>query len=316
MKQLNDMFIVGYGNKFDLNKMTFLSTANGGINFVGRSGRNHGVSSTVRVISETSPYPAGWITVALGGSLLSSFVQQAPFYTAQNVAVLAPRFQMTDRQKIFVCLCIRHNLFRYSAFGREANRTLRNLQIPSPQRFPDWVDKVALAEECLSAPIVDEPVPSMDTSLWRPYKLRDIFSLRKGKRLTKQQMMAGTTPFIGAIDSNNGVSRFIGQDANHAGNTITVSYNGSVAEAYFQPSPFWASDDVNVLYPKFHMTPQIALFLTAVIRREKYRFSYGRKWHLERMEQSTISLPPDSKGNPDWVYIQRIIERLPFSART
>ncbi len=107
----------------------------------------------------------------------------------------------------------------------------------------------------------------------------------------------------------------IGQTPIHDGNTISVSYNGSVAEAFYQPTPFWATDDVNVLYPNFDMTPAIALFLCTVIRQEKYRFNYGRKWHLERMEQSVIKLPTAQAGQPDWDFMGNYIKTLPFSSQ-
>ena len=42
-------------------------------------------------------------------------------------------------------------------------------------------------------------------------------------------------------------------------NKITVCYNGSVGETFYQDQPFLASDDVNVLYPKFDMTKEIRL---------------------------------------------------------
>lgn len=77
----------------------------------------------------------------------------------------------------------------------------------------------------------------------------------------------------------------------HEGNTITVNYNGSVDEAFYQEQPFWASDDINVLYPKFALNKYIAIFLTTIIRQDKYRFNYGRKWHKKRMEISTMKLP-------------------------
>ena len=67
-------------------------------------------------------------------------------------------------------------------------------------------------------------------------------------------MNTGETPFIGAIDAHNGQRQRVSAEANHEANTITVNYNGSVAEAFYQPIPFWASDDVNVLYPKFTLT--------------------------------------------------------------
>ena len=128
-------------------------------------------------------------------------------------------------------------------------------------------------------------------------------------------MAEGGIPFIGAIDNNNGVSGYIGQSPIHQGNTISVNYNGSVAEAFYQPKPFWASDDVNVLYPKFELTPAIAMFLITLIKNEKYRYNYGRKWHLERMKQSRILLPITLSGEPDWDFMEKYINSLPFSSQ-
>lgn len=318
MKKLNEIFDVTYGNKFDLNKMNHLPLSAGGVNFVGRSSQNHGVSGTVVPMSDVPPYEAGLITVALGGTkLLSSFVQEQPFYTAQNVAVLDSKSAMSFAEKLFVCLCIRHNRFRYSAFGREANRTLRILLVPEPHEFPDWVrNQRPEAVEAMAVPANESSIiPSIDPTSWQPFELQQLFDIRKGKRLTKANMTSGDTPFIGSTDSNNGVTATIGQQPNHCSNTISVAYNGSVAEAFYQPVPFWATDDVNVLYPRFKMTPSIALFLITLIKREKYRFNYGRKWHLERMNISSILLPVKSDNTPDWSFMEFYIQSLPYSSQ-
>lgn len=128
-------------------------------------------------------------------------------------------------------------------------------------------------------------------------------------------MLPGVIPFIGAIDGNNGVSDFVGQPPSHPGNTLTVSYDGSIAEAFYQPVPYRCTDAVNILYPKFEMTPAIGLFIATLIRQEKYRFNYGRKWHLDRMTQSTIRLPVKDDGTPDWEWIENYIKTLAFSAQ-
>ena len=73
------------GNKLDYSAMSF---DNPKINFIGRSADNEGVMGKVDVLSDVEPYPSGCITVALGGSLGSSFVQTECFYTSQNVSVL------------------------------------------------------------------------------------------------------------------------------------------------------------------------------------------------------------------------------------
>ena len=93
----------------------------------------------------------------------------------------------------------------------------------------------------------------LDVNNWKEYRLGDLFDIKKGKRLTSEDQTEGSTPYIGAIDSNNGIANYIGQEATHVGNTISLSYNGSVGEAFYQPMDFWATDDVNVLYFKVAM---------------------------------------------------------------
>jgi hypothetical protein len=317
MMKLSDLFDVFYGNKLDLNKMRPSSLSRGGIHFVGRSSQNHGVSAIVAPIKGVLPYEAGLITVALGGTkLLSSFVQQAPFYTAQNVAVLRPKGQMTFAEELYICLCIRHNRLRYSAFGREANRTLRDLLVPGPTEFPTWAQGRADSPDVLAAPASNGVVPkALATSRWKPFGLGRLFDLRKGRRLTKANMVPGTTPYVGASDTSNGVTARIGQKPIHQGNTISLTYNGSVAEAFYQPVPYWATDDVNVLYPRFRLTPEIGLFLCTVIRMEKFRFNYGRKWHLDRMRESHIRLPATPAGEPDWEFMAHYVKTLPYSSQ-
>jgi hypothetical protein len=119
--ELRSLFDVEYGNKFDENKMKF--TENGEINFISRDSKNNGCMGTVARYKDIEPYQDGLITVSLGGSfLLSSFLQPKKFYTAQNIAVLIPKQDMNINEKIFYCKCISMNRFKYSAFGREANK--------------------------------------------------------------------------------------------------------------------------------------------------------------------------------------------------
>lgn len=157
----------------------------------------------------------------------------------------------------------------------------------------------------------------METNNWKWFKLSELFHIKKGKRLTEAERIDGDIPYIGAIDSNNGLSSTISNNEHiHSANTITVSYNGSVAEAYYQPCAFWATDDVNVLYPRYTLNLYIALFLTTIINKEKYKFNYGRKWKKELMEVSKIKLPVDTSGKPNWQYMEDFIknqlnEKLP-----
>lgn len=137
--RLDQIFHVSYGNKFDLNKMRISSA---GVAFVGRKGRDQGVSARVEELPDVRPYEPGLLTVALGGAALATYVQQLPFYTAQNIAVLQPIAEMPLIERLFYSMCIQANAYRYTAFGREANRTLAS--VPLPAVVPEWVKQSAV----------------------------------------------------------------------------------------------------------------------------------------------------------------------------
>ena len=307
--KLKTLFHIEYGNQLDKNKLV---ECNAGTNFVSRTSSNLGVDTKIEAIFGVEPYEAGLITATLGGTyLLSAFVQPEAFYTGQNIKVLRPLKPMSFNEKVFYCLAISQNRFRYTSHGREANKTFDDILVPPFSALPNWVNGVSIPTPNKEA-VCNKFVP-LDVSSWSDFRYDEIFQIKKGRRLTKAKMVVGDTSFIGAIDSNNGHRQYVSASPNHQGGTITVNYNGSVAEAFYQPQPYWASDDVNVLYPKFEMSPFAALFLCALIRQEKFRFNYGRKWHLGRMNEAIIKLPKAPNGQPDWEFIDGYVKTLPFS---
>jgi hypothetical protein len=314
MTTVSNLFHVRYGHSLELNQL-ILTDRDSGIAFVSRKMGDNGVSAFVQPITDLRPASAGEVTVALSGNgVLSAFVQERPFYTGYHVAILSPKNQMNKTALLYYCMCIKANHYRYS-YGRQANRSLGTLLLPSLNELPDWVSTANVDQfNGSDAPWTPRKVALKNEESWKSYSLNSLFKIKKGKRLTKATMTQGTTPHIGSIDSNNGVSGFIGQKPIHEANTITVNYDGSVGEAFYQSARFWATDAVNVLYPRFKLTPSIAMFLIAVIRLEKYRFNYGRKWNKGRMEESLIKLPAAADGQPDWQFMEDYIKGLPYSS--
>ena len=311
MIEVRSLFDVKYGVNLELNAM--IRDPNG-LAFVSRSARNNGVVARVARLPDKEPIPAGTISVAGGGSVMASFLQPEPYYSGRDLYYLTSKVELSDARKLYYCGCLWANRYRFS-YGRQANRTLGSLLVPDVSEIPAWVDKADIGMyQGREVPLIQSPPPELDTADWRPFSLGALFTIRKGNRLTSRNRTFGRTPYIGAVESNNGVTASIGQAAIHAGNTISVAYNGSVAEAFYQPTPFWATDDVNVLSPCFEMTPEIALFICTLIRLEKYRFNYGRKWRLERMQAAVIRLPVDKANQPAWREMTRYIQSLPFSS--
>lgn len=317
--RLDSIFNITYGNQLDLVNCRKCEKPDG-YNFVNRSSVNAGVSARILAPKGKFPFPAGSLTSAMGGSVLSTFVQQEPFFTGQNVKVLVPKVDMSLAQKLFYCTCIEMNRYRFSTFGREANATFDSLLVPEIKDIPRSFSNVDV-EEKFSGAVIPNSHLDLFSATWDKFVLGDLFRIVKGKRLTQANMQEGTTPFIGASAKNNGCTNYIGNPENHhPAGLITVSYNGSVAEAFYQPKEFVASDDVNVLYPKFPLNKFLALFIITVIFNEKYRFTYGRKWVKDKMEVAEIWLPsirfnnPNIKPIPNWDFMENYIKRTPFSS--
>jgi len=308
---LDSLFTIEYGNQYDLNKMEIDQGAE--INFISRSSANLGVVSKVRQ-TDQDPYPAGLITVTLGGTyLLSAFVQQAPFYTAQNIKVLKPKKSMTFAQKGFYCTAISRNRFRYSSHGREANKSLDSLLVPALEVLPEWINSFNVQAEIEPVPLLVEQLVPTDCN-WAWFEYQELFDIERGRGARKNQVMhEGTTPLITSTDSNNGLTGFVSEQPQHPGNVITVNRNGSVGEAYYQDRPFCSTEDVHVFLPKFDLNLFIALFLITLIRKERFRYSYGRKWGLARMKKTKIRLPVNDDNRPDWSFMENFIKTLPYS---
>lgn len=310
LSKLSDIFNVEYGNSFELNR---LKQTEKGLNFVSRTAKNNGVSAIVEQIKGTKPFPNGMITVSLGGSVLEAFVQPLPFYTGYHIYCLTPKSEMSDAVKLYYCSCIRANKYRYN-YGRQANRTLRDLLIPSIESIPAKISKTDLSiYDGLNQPKTKKKL-ELNTSKWKPFLYDDLFEIERGKGPRKKDLNGkGSVPFVTSTDQNNGWTDFTEVTAIHEGNTIGVNRNGSVAYAFYQPIPFCSTEDVHIFKSKFKMNKYVGLFLATLIRQEKYRYNYGRKWGIGRMKISTIKLPVDLNGNPNWQFMEDYIKSLNYS---
>lgn len=310
---VSDVFDVRYGHSLELNALEQSSTKDG-VAFVSRQMGYNGISAYVAPIDGVDPAPAGDISCALGGNgVLTTYIQEREFYCGRDVAILRPKVELTKQQILFYCLCIKSNRYRFG-FGRQANKTLSTLRIPSIAQIPNWVGATDLNQiNGANDAVSNVQPPKIAPSAWRGFRYDALFDIKKGQRLTKAAMKDGDTSFISATDSNNGVRQRISAAPLHPGNTITVSYDGSIGEAFYQPEPYFALDDINVLYPKFKLNPYVAMFLCAVIRQEKFRYNYGRKWHLDRMSETIIRLPITATKEPDWKLMESYIKSLPYS---
>ena len=314
MKKINDLFYVQYGNSLDLASLTQCNKTNkNAINFVSRTSKNNGVSAVVEKIAGTKPLPEGTLTVAVGGSVMETFLQPEKYYTGYHVLVLTPKIEMTDNEKLYYCACIRTNKYKYN-YGRQANKTLKDIIVPEILQIPDFVEQNSMPDYSDFSGSLNNEEIQLNTRDWKPFRYDELFNIERGKGPRKQDLDDGNIPFITSTDTNNGLTAYTNYVPCHNGNTITVNRNGSVGEAFYQEIPFCSTEDVHVFNPKFKMNKYIAIFFISLIRKEKYRFNYGRKWGIDRMNSSIIKLPIKKDGTPNFEFMDRYIKSLQYSS--
>lgn len=262
-------------------------------------------------------FPKGTLFVSTDGegSHTYSYVSQFEFVPNSNVSVLTPKSAMTLQEKVFYARCITMNRYRFSYGRKPKGERLRSIQLPDTA--PEWVNDASLdIFDSADEPALNQPTPKLEIQKWKYFEYQELFEINRGTGPRQKDLgNSGKTPFITSTDSNNGLSGFTSYAPTHKGNTISVNRNGSVAEAFYQPTPFCSTEDVHIFTPKFELTPAIATFLITLIRKEKYRFGYGRKWGIQRMKVSTIKLPTTPDDKPDWQYMENYIKTLPYSSQ-
>ena len=313
MIQIQDLFEVYNSQNLALNACTVNEQSS--YVLINRSEKNNGIAARIDAPAGKQPFPAGLMTVALSGSVLSTFIQNEPFFTSYHIAALKPKIKLSIRQMLYYKMCIEANKFRYN-YGRQANRTLRLLEIPAPEEIPAWVETIELPQQYTDKAKSDEKVELPPVSEWKEFKYTDLFDLEKGRgpSAADAKHKPGNTPYVGASAENNGITIYSGHFPEHQGNVVTIATDGSVGEAFYQPKDFNATSNIMVLHLKSHeWNPQIGLFISTIIRQEQNKYNYGRKWGLSRMKESFISLPVTSEGQPNYDLMERYINSLPYS---
>lgn len=306
------LFDIKYGNGLELVNLEQCkkSDANS-INFVSRTENNNGISAFVKKMDGIVPIPADTISVAVGGSVLATFLQPQPYYTGFHVMILTPKKKMTKLEILFYAFCIAKNKYKYN-YGRQANKTLKNILIPI--QMPDEYNAINLQKvNTLKDNSIVKKNFKLYTDNWEFFNLNTLFDISGSittSILELEEYGVGEYPYITTQATNNGVEGFY-NFSTEKGDVLTVD-SAVLGYSSYQPKDFSASDHVEKLMPKFKINKYIAMFLVTILNLEQYRYNYGRKCSQSRMKQTKIKLPAKN-GKPDFNFMENFIKSLPYS---
>jgi len=185
---------------------------------------------------------------------------------------------------------------------------IKELEILKKQEYLNYINYVLSTIEY-------KDVPTLEKKQWKEFFMggkNGIFIIKSGKRLTTENMDFGNIPFIGSIDSNNGITNWVNTfNSSIDKNLLGVNYNGSVAESFYHGYSCIFSDDVKRLHLKNTLDNKyVLLFLARIIKQQKIKYNYGYKFNANRMKRQIILLPIDDNEQPDYEYMAQYIKNI------
>lgn len=325
--KVSDIFTVKYGVNLELNACSECSCNDkDSVNFVARTAENNGVSAHVSRLQGITPQKAGLISVAGGGSVLSTFLQNEPFYSGRDLYVLEAKKPISNESKMFIITIIEQNKYKYS-YGRQANKTLPDLLLnlpindegtPDYQFMEDYIK--SLHHKPLTTKNKPEQVLELKVNEWKEFRVGDLFDIHPTKAIdgiNADDCVGYGTPLVVNKADNNGIAGMCDLPPTEKGSIITFSDTWEGNTFFFQPDDFIGFAHVQGMYPKYKaLSKESLLFLCTILDFEaRGRYSYGRKKRRDIISEVVLKLPADSNGDPDWEFMEKYIKALPYGDR-
>lgn len=131
----------------------------------------------------------------------------------------------------------------------------------------------------------------------KPDTIGDFFDIFYGQKElhSREGIAPGDSLIISPTEQYNGTYGWLSFQTLLKPPFVTVAQTGSIGEAFVQSEPCGVNDDCLVLLPKLGLDlPLSSLFIAAaIVRSEKWRFSYGRKLTPSRINEFRMERMPD-----------------------
>ena len=139
--------------------------------------------------------------------------------------------------------------------------------------------------------------------------LKELFSIKRGKRLTVEYRVKGERPLVTAGFEKTGVAEYIGNENQETfpEDTITIDMFGNT---FYRNYKYSADDNILVLFNKKEMPSKAKIFIVNLINRQLHnKFSYGKQFRIGGFEQTKIQLPIKN-GKIDFDFMESFIAEL------
>ncbi len=324
---LDDLFdIYSTSSSIDRNK---LNAKSGRFPYITRTDKNNGYDDFVQIQAEKYKIDkANVITVGLDTQTV--FYQPYPFYTGQNIQILSSE-ELNKYIALYLIplISIQMTKFNWGGNGATLSRLKRSkILLPiTPQGKPDYPFMEAFMRQKEKekkeaykyfiqkrySEIKDVRIIPLSEKEWGKYKIADLFILEQGKSkgLNHLQKTTHGISYLGATNNNNAVLTFVEMSENlvQRGNCIAFIRNGEGSMGYsvYKEEDFIATSDISVGYNE-HLNRYNGLFITTIADKVRGKYNFGYKRSGERLAKEVLRLPTNSKGEPDYNYMEQYMK--------
>ena len=162
-------------------------------------------------------------------------------------------------------------------------------------------------------------MPKIDTSSWGEFVVGKLFNIKptKAYKLTNAELLdGGENPVVVNSAYNNGIGGTSSKDTTEKGNMITFSDTVDANTIFYQENPFIGYSHVQGLYPIGQYATcwskeRLMFFATSFRKSALVKgFDYGNKFRRDIASTLKVKLPIDSKGDPDWLYMENYMRNI------
>ena len=304
------------------------------------------------------------LTVARSGSagFVSFQVHGCVVGDSAKILLLDDDIANTSRY-VFIRTVLTSNRFKY-AYGRKVTEskymsdiiklpTLKNedgsYAIDDSKRFsdegyiPDWkfMDKYisSLHHKPLTTSNREKGKISINTDKWKDFEFgRLIKKIYKAHAYVKDELEEieidnpNAIRYITRTAENNGCEMIVNKESlEYIEEENAITIGDTTATCFYQSESFVTGDHMVVIRADW-LDEIVGIFITTILNKEQYKYSYGRAFIMDRIKDTIIKLPilrakdgkpvidndlkySDKGYVPDWNYMRIFLRSLPYGDR-
>ena len=347
-------------NKDDLQIAT---NEKSGIRYITRTGENNGCEFLAELSYVDSSFIQEGNAITIGDTTATCFYQSEKFITGDHMVVIRADW-LDEILALYVVTILNKEQYKYS-YGRaflidRIKNTLIKLPImlnddgtiynDTSKKYseegyiPDWKWMENYIKSLHHKPLTTknktDDVLLFNVNEWQEFRFGNLISsINKSKALNKDDLIETNNKkhsirYITRTGENNGCELLVDistVDKTYIQDKNAISIGDTTATCFYQDEDFITGDHMVIVRAEWLNKP-LGLYVTSILNKEQYKYSYGRAFLMDRIKDTIIKLPivrnsdklpviDESKRYseqgylPDWQWMEKYMKSLPYGDR-